>query len=140
MINNRFETYKVRREIKRSGKEVAFYRMAKNEFGEPVLPETPMVMIKGIPHEHEAHMLNLFVDTQYTPGGTGRLGKSYMFLCLYEDIFFIYDGEETNIRYGDLYYINDKILRVVDVSNIMEWNMIADISFEELDDGDKGRF
>ena len=37
MINTRFEAYKIKRELKRSGIDYEFKRKKKNDFGEPVV-------------------------------------------------------------------------------------------------------
>jgi len=39
-INTKFEAYKVRREIKRSGTKFVFYKQEKNDLGEPILKKT----------------------------------------------------------------------------------------------------
>ena len=36
-VNNKFEVYKVKREIKRSGKEFDFFREDCNSFGEKII-------------------------------------------------------------------------------------------------------
>lgn len=51
MINNKFEAYKVVRELKRSGINYEFYRKGLNEFGEQVTVPTKVCEFKGLYHE-----------------------------------------------------------------------------------------
>lgn len=122
MINNKFEAYKIKREIKRSGSEYEFKRKEKNEFGELTDNEVIVGKLKGLYHEQSQTISVMTGDsTQY------RTKKVPMILCLYDEAAFL------NI--GDLLTISKKTFKVTGLANISEWNIVADISMEEIDYG-----
>lgn len=122
MINTRFEAYKIKRELKRSGIDYKFKRSGVNDFGEPVGEPTVVGTIRGLYHEQNS-------SVQVTTGDTTqvRTKKIPMILCLYED------AASLVLQVGDELKINNKTLKVTGVVNIQEWNIIADISLEVVD-------
>lgn len=68
-------------------------------------------------------------SVQVTTGDTTqvRTKKIPMILCLYED------AASLVLQVGDELKINNKTLKVTGVVNIQEWNIIADISLEVVD-------
>lgn len=122
MINNQFEAYKIKRELKRSGINYEFKRSGVNDFGEPVGEPTAVGIIRGLYHEQNS-------SVQITTGDTTqvRTKKIPAILCLYED------ATNLVLRVGDELKINNKTLKVTGVVNIQEWNIIADISLEVVD-------
>ena len=126
MINKKFEAYKIKREIKRSGNEYKIYRHAKNEFGEPVSDEQYVGKISAIYHEENSNI-------QITTGDTTqvRTKKIPMLLCLYEEFV------ETAFEVGDFVLINSKKFKITGIVNIQEWSIIGDVSLEVFDDGNK---
>ena len=124
MINTRFEAYKIKRELKRSGIDYEFKRKKKNDFGEPVGDPEVFGSLKGIYHEQNSNI-------QVTTGDTTqvRTKKIPMILCLYEDI------ARLALVVGDTVTINAKTFKVTGVVNIQEWNLISDISLEVVDSG-----
>lgn len=126
MINKKFEAYKIKREIKRSGNEYEIYRHAKNEFGEPVSDEQYVGKISAIYHEENSNV-------QITTGDTTqvRTKKIPMLLCLYEEF------TETRFEVGDFVLINGKKFKITGIVNVQEWNIIGDVSLEVFDDGNK---
>ena len=122
MINTQFEAYKIKRELKRSGIDYEFKRSGVNDFGEPVGEPTVVGTIRGLYHEQNS-------SVQVTTGDTTqvRTKKIPMILCLYED------AASLVLQVGDELKINNKILKVTGVVNIQEWNIIADISLEVVD-------
>ena len=144
MINNRFVLYQVKREIKRNGRTMEFLRAEENEFGEPTDEKKPICTYKGLFHEHNPHMLDSYkIMTGQTLGW--YTGEKYPQLMVpYEDFWF--DKEIINeqgepeivkdcVRVGDEVNWNGRIIRVTGVSNVEEWNLLYDISFEEVEDG-----
>lgn len=121
MINKQFEAYKIRREIKRSGETYTFMRPSLNEFGEPSGDETEVGSLRGLYHEQNSNV-------QLTTGDTTqiRTKKLPMILCIYDD------AKSLNLQLGDKLYLNDRILKVVSLVNIQEWNIIGDLSLEEV--------
>ena len=122
MINTQFEAYKIKRELKRSGIDYDFKRSGVNDFGEPVGEPTVVGTIRGLYHEQNS-------SVQVTSGDTTqvRTKKIPMILCLYED------AASLVLQVGDELKINNKTLKVTGVVNIQEWNIIADISLEVVD-------
>lgn len=122
MINTQFEAYKIKRELKRSGIDYEFKRSVVNDFGEPVGEPTVVGTIRGLYHEQNS-------SVQVTTGDTTqvRTKKIPMILCLYED------AANLVLQIGDELKINNKTLKVTGVVNIQEWNIIADISLEVVD-------
>ena len=124
MINTKFEAYKIKRELKRSGIEYEFKRMNKNDFGESYgEPETVGKLI-GLYHEQSSSIQITTGDTTQT-----RSKKVPMILCLYEST------ASLILQVGDIVKINDKTFKVTGIVNIQEWNLISDISLEVVDSG-----
>lgn len=121
MVNKSFEAYKITREIKRSGSPYTFFRKSVNEFGEPDEEETEIGTLNGIYHEQNSNV-------QITTGDTTqiRTKKIPMILCLYND------ARSLDLKLGDKLYINEKTFTVSSLVNIQEWNIIGDISLEEV--------
>ena len=124
MINTKFEVYKIKRELKRSGIDYEFKRTRKNEFGESTNEVTFVVKLKGLYHEQNG-------SVQITTGDTTRVRtkKVPMILCLYEDT------ASLILQIGDIVEINGKTFKVTGVVNIQEWNLISDVSLEVVDNG-----
>lgn len=122
-MNLKFEKNKLKRELKRSGKEYKFLRKGKNEFGEPTDEPTEVCSIKAIYHESNSH-----IKTQTGEAAVYRTKKEPRLLCLYEDA--------TSLVSGDYVLINEKKYNVTGVLNVQEWNIAADISLEVVDYGD----
>ena len=124
MINTKFEAYKIKRELKRSGTNYEFERIEKDAFNEPTGEVKVVGKIKGLYHEQ-----NGFV--QITTGETTqvRTKKAPMILCLFED------AASLALQVDDIVKINNRTLRVVGLVNIQEWNIISDISLEVVDSG-----
>lgn len=122
MINTQFEAYKIKRELKRSGIDYEFKRYDVNDFGEPVGEPTVVGTIRGLYHEQNSSVQVTTEDTTQV-----RTKKIPMILCLYED------AASLVLQVGDELKINNKTLKVTGVVNIQEWNIIADISLEVVD-------
>lgn len=122
MINTKFEAYKLRRELKRIGKEYEFKRAKLNDFKEPTKDSVVVGKLTGLYHEQNSNVSVTTGDTTQT-----RTKKVPMILCLYEDAKFL--------KMDDTVKINSKTFKVTGVVNIQEWNIIADISLEVIDNG-----
>lgn len=122
MLNTKFEEYKLRRELKRTGKEYEFKRPELNAFKEPTKENKFVCKLKGLYHEQNSHVSVSTGDTTQT-----RTKKIPMILCMYEDA--------EILRIGDKVEVNSKTLKVTGVVNVQAWNIIADISLEVVDDG-----
>ena len=88
-VNNKFEVYKVKREIKRSGKEFDFFREDVNPFGEKVIGSKIKVFtVKGIYYEHSAHILDSYLLMTTTENGEYRLKRFPQIMCITEDVMY----------------------------------------------------
>ena len=124
MINKKFEAYKIKRELKRSGIDYEFKRAKKNKFGEPEGEPIVVGKLKGLYHEQNGTVQIATGDTTQT-----RTKKVPMILCLYEDT------ASLVLQVGDVVNFNSKTFKVIGVTNIQEWNIISDISLEVVDNG-----
>ena len=148
-MNNKYEVYKVKRAIRRSGIDVKFYRPLYNEYNEPIKDEYEYVLcVKCLYHEHTAHMLDTYVFNTGTDSGTTRLEKSPQLLCITEDLLvkedvdccycdedIVHKFREFLVKVGDFVDFNGHHAIVTALKDVMEWNMICDVSFEEVDNG-----
>lgn len=124
MINTKFEAYKIKRELKRSGAEYEFKRAKKNDFGEFTDEKNVVGKLKGLYHEQNSSIQITAGDTTQT-----RTKKVPMILCLYEDV------ASLVLQVDDIVKINAKTFKVTGVTNIQEWNLVSDISLEVIDSG-----
>lgn len=126
MINTKFEAYKLKRELKRSGLEFTFKRKSVNEFGEPINELVVVCSIVGIYHEENS---NIEITTNETT--QVRTKKIPMILCLFSEAAF------DLLKIGDILEFNGKTYTLTGIVNVQEWNIIADVSLEVIDDGSK---
>ena len=131
MIDTKFEAYKLKRILKRSGTDFVFKRAMQNEFGEPEGDKLEVATLRGLYHETNSYMTNTVGDS-----ATTRTKKQPMILCLCEDI------ESLDLRQGDETTIplrgpqmTSKTLKYVGCVDIQNWGIIADLSLEEVDEG-----
>lgn len=123
MINTTFETYKLRRELARSGKTFKFTRRELNDFGEPTGSSEELGSLRGLYHEQNSNIQITTGETTQT-----RTEKIPMILCLAED------AKPLRLQTGDIVEINKRIFLVTGIVDIQEWDLIFDISLELVDD------
>lgn len=121
MPNTRFEAFKVSQAIRRSGQKYTFYRSVKNKFGEPSQEKLMVGSINGLYHEENGYVSVIMDDTTRY-----RTKKQPRILCLFKDV------NAINLELNDILVINGKTFEVAAVTNIQEWNIIADISLMEV--------
>ena len=92
---------------------------------------TPFVSILGLYHEVNAYIGIDMKDTTQVRTSMGKFKKQPRILCLWESF------DKSGIQIGDYTIINGKKFKVTGVTNIQEWNIIADISLEVVDDGNQ---
>ena len=124
MINTRFEVYKLKKELKRSGTDYDFFRAVPNERGEPTNEKEMLGVLRGLYHEQNSHITLSMSDTTQV-----RSKPVPSILCLYNDV------ESIGLTVGDKVKINKKVMKVTGVVNIQEWCLIADVSLEVVDNG-----
>lgn len=122
MVNTKFEAYKIKRELLRSGKDYLFKRYGVNEFGEQNETVVYQKTVRGLYHEQ-----NSSIAVKTSDATQIRNKKIPMILCLYDN---------DNLKINDFVIINNKTFKVTGVTNIQEWNIICDISLEVVDNGD----
>ena len=130
-MNTKFEAHKVRRELARSGKVYDFSRLGKNKFGEPAEPAEKIGSLKGLYHEVNNFIMLETSEAAQTRRsiGMGARKKQPKILCLFESVV------ESGLQVDDYTVINGKQYKVIGVANVQEWNIIADISLEVVEDG-----
>lgn len=131
MINTRFEAYKLKRLLKQSGSKFTFVREKLNEFNEPNGEPEEVATLTGIYHETNSFMTDTVGDA-----ATTRTKKQPMIICLYDDFV------SSSLCQGDKVFTHpgttempSKTLKYVGCVDIQNWGIIADLSFEEVDDG-----
>lgn len=131
MVNTRFEAYKLKRELLRSGTDFVFKRRALNEFGEPEGYLEEVAIVRGLYHETNSYITNTVGDA-----ATTRTKKQPCILCLCDDVaeLNLCPGDETTIPLRSP-QMTSKTLRYVGCVDIQNWGIIADLSLEEVDDG-----
>lgn len=121
-VNVKFEAYKLERELKRSGDSIEFFRPGVNDYGEPSEEGKSLGSILCLYHEQNSYVQLTTGETTQT-----RTEKIPMMLCLYRSY------EELELKLGDYCLINSKKYVVTGVTDIQNWNIIADISLEIVD-------
>ena len=137
MINNRFALYQLKREIKRNGTKMKFFRKTLNEFGETGEPQF-FCEYTGLYHEHAPHISDTYRILTGQQNGTTRTEKYPQLLVPYEDFYFKENPDDEvfkSVELGDIILWNKRKLKVTGILNVQEWNMMMDISFEEVDIG-----
>lgn len=131
MINTKFEAYKLKREIRRSGVVFEFKRRKLDKFNEPSGELEVVAEVIGLYHEANSYITETVGDA-----ATTRTKKQPMLLCLVDDV------KSSDLRRGDEIQIplrssqmTSVTLRYVGCVDIQNWGIIADLSFEEVDEG-----
>ena len=124
MINNKFEVYKLSRELRRSGADVVVTRQNKDEFMQDIEGEKTVAKFKAIYHEVTGYSQTATsTETRY------RMKKTPSLLTIYDkDIFY-------GLKVGDYVNFNNKKFKISKIQNINEWNLIIDINIEVTDYG-----
>lgn len=131
MIDTKFEAYKLKRILRRSGTDFVFKRRKLDKFNEPTGEYEEVATVRGLYHES-----NSFITDTVGDAATTRTKKQPMVLCLCEDIesLDLCQGDETEVSTRGP-QMTSKTLRYVGCVDIQNWGIIADMSFEEVDDG-----
>lgn len=131
MINTKFEAYKLKREVRRNGIVFEFKRRKLDKFNEPTGELETVAEVRGLYHESNSYITETVGDA-----ATTRTKKQPMLLCLVDDV------KSSDLRQGDKIQIQLRssqmtsvTLRYVGCVDIQNWGIIADLSFEEVDEG-----
>lgn len=131
MINTKFEAYKLKREVRRNGVVFEFKRQKLDKFNEPTGELETVAEVRGLYHESNSYITETVGDA-----ATTRTKKQPMLLCLVDDV------KSSDLRQGDEIQtpfrssqMTSATLRYVGCVDIQNWGIIADLSFEEVDEG-----
>lgn len=131
MINTKFEAYKFKREVRRNGITFEFKRRKLDKFNEPTGELETVAEVRGLYHESNSYITETVGDA-----ATTRTKKQPMLLCLVDDV------KSSDLRQGDEIQIplrssqmTSVTLRYVGCVDIQNLGIIADLSFEEVDEG-----
>ena len=130
MLNTRFEEYKMKRELKRSGKNVTFYRDAVDEFGWHTGAAEVVASFKCIYHE-----TNSYVSESVGDATVSRTVKLPMLLCLAQDIVLSHVSQGDYVMLLNIASGESKKYVVTGITDISDFGIIADISLRVVDDG-----
>lgn len=129
MICTKFEAAKLRNQLRKMGNDISFFRSSKDKHGQPTGDNADYILTTiCLYHEQNSNIQLTTGDTTTT-----RTKKIPMLLCLYSSL--IGNDGEIALRPNDMTQFNGKLYKVQGVVNVQEWNIIADISLEVVDDG-----
>ena len=119
MNQKAFQLNKIRRTIRTLGQSLLVQRESTNDFGEPN-GETETLELKGVFHESTGYLTKSTSESS-----TVRKKSSPMLLCLWEDV-------EDRVHLQDYILFNGKKYMIGEIKNLLEANLMADISLEEV--------
>lgn len=130
MINTRFEEYKLKRELKRNGTKLTFYRRQKNEFGLLSGDVEEVATFTCLYHES-----NSYISESVGDATVSRNVKTPMLLCLVQDITFSHLAIGDYVNVPNIVTGEMKTYYVTGITDISDFGIIADVSLEVIDDG-----
>ena len=113
------ELHKITREINQYGENYVFWRDDVDKYGEPTGTTRNIADVKGIFHTERS-----YVSKNASDATTTHATGTPMILARYDDA--------KDINLADWLTINGKTFKVVDVNNIMEYNIVVNISLDEV--------
>ena len=119
MKTPKFEQNKVSRLIRTAGVEYEFKRDSLNEFKEPTGEAVSVAVVKGVFHQFTEHISITGADA-----ASVQSKQVPYILALYADAKDIKQGDYTVIN-GTKYLVNG-------VNDVMNWNIVIDISLEAV--------
>lgn len=124
MLNTKFEAYKIRREIERSGRSFLVYRRVKNDYGEPSGNYDFVGGLKGLYHEVNTNLTG--ISSSQSNDSIYRVRKQPAILCLLDDV------KRIDVQLNDFVIFNEKTFKVVIAKNIQELGIVCDLVLEEV--------
>ena len=113
------ELHKITRDINQYGENYVFWRDDVDKYGEPTGTTRNIADVKGIFHTERS-----YVSKNASDATTTHATGTPMILARYDDA--------KDIKLADWLTINGKTFKVVDVNNIMEYNIVVNISLDEV--------
>ena len=123
-----FTLSKVKRLLEISGQDYEVLRRELNEYEEPQEGGS-IYTIRGILHSTVG-----YISTSLSEGSLTRSKPSNQILTLWKEIPSPSYISGKDLRAQDIIKVNGKTYRVSGVSNLGEFNLIADISLEVIDE------
>lgn len=113
------ELHKITREVNQYGENYFFWRDDVDKYGEPTGTTRNIADVKGLFHTERS-----YVSKNASDATTTHATGTPMILARYDDA--------KDIKPADWLTINGKTFKVVDVNNIMEYNIVVNISLDEV--------
>lgn len=113
------ELHKITREINQYGENYVFWRDDVDKYGEPTGTTRNIADVKGLFHTERS-----YVSKNASDATTTHATGTPMILARYEDA--------KDIKLADWLTINGKTFKVVDVNDVMEYNIVVNISLDEV--------
>lgn len=116
------EWWKIKREIETHGNCYDIYRNVLDEYGEATGKSVKITTIQGL-----FHISGSYVSRETKEGTETRTKRSPMLLCLWEDT--------EEVQNKDIVVINNQKFIIINKRNINEYNIVCDMSLEEVLNG-----
>lgn len=113
------ELHKITREINQYGENYVFWRDDVDKYGEPTGTVKNIADVKGLFHTERS-----YVSKNASDATTTHATGTPMILARYDDA--------NDIKPADWLTINGKTFKVVDVNDVMEYNIVVNISLDEV--------
>lgn len=113
------ELHKITREVNQYGENYVFWRDDVDKYGEPTGTTRNIADVKGLFHTERS-----YVSKNASDATTTHATGTPMILARYDDA--------KDIKLADWLTINGKTFKVVDVNDVMEYNIVVNISLDEV--------
>lgn len=119
---------KIKRQIEWNGREFTFTRYKQDRFHQVTDDEFEEIVIKGFYHEAGGYGGMLNIELYERDGSRNPTKMKPMILCLYED--------GNQLKMDDVVIISGTKYKVVDKSNVQNYDVAYDVSLEAVNDYD----
>lgn len=123
-----FTLSKVKRLLETSGQDYEVSRKELNEYKEPLGGES-LYLLRGILHHNVG-----YISTSSSEGSLTRSKPNNQILTLWDKSLSSQYISGKDLQPQDLIKINNQSYRVSGVSNLGEFNLVADVSLEAIDE------
>lgn len=117
-----FQLNKISRFVNTRGETFTFKRQKLNEFKEPIKGEFDQIVVKGVYHEVNSHVVENKAESSIT-----RSKPQPMLLCMPE--------EGSKLQQGDTTEYKGTTYKVVEPSNLLKYDICSDVSLEVVEVG-----
>lgn len=113
-----FQLYKVKQIIATRGYDCTVYDFDRNEFNEPTTPSSHKTF-RGLYHESMSYTTKSTAEAS-----TVNKKNCPMLLCVLDDV--------SDLKVGTQLHVNGKTFELVEIKDINEAGIVADLSLEEV--------